>query len=260
MLTIDKLCYYSGLRYVNAMEKFLFAALTLIFCVVSRSLLMAFLVLAVNGILTVKKGRIPFSRYWRYLMIPLTFLIISTLAVIINISHTPLDAFAISLGSYYLTGSYASLHRGIQMILTALASVSCLYFLSFNTPMTDILSVLKKFHCPDLIIELMLLIYRYIFLLLEISSSISISQDSRLGNRNFRTSMKSFGAMASVLLIRALSKSGALYDSMEARCYNGRLQVLEEQYPPKSREIIWIILFESFLFIYTIIILWSRSR
>ncbi len=260
MLTIDKLCYYSRLRYVNAMEKFIYTVLTLFFCVTSRSLIMALLVLMVNGILTVKKGRIPLSRYWRYLMIPLTFLIISTLAVIINISRTPLDAFAFPVGSYYLTGSYASLYRGIQLVLTALASVSCLYFLSFNTPMTDILSVLKKLHCPDLIIELMLLIYRYIFLLLETSSSISISQDSRLGNRNFRTSVKSFGSMASVLLIRALSKSGALYDSMEARCYNGRLQVLEEQYPPKSREILWIGLFESLLFIYDLIILWSRLK
>ena len=61
MLTIDKLCYYSRLRYVNAMEKFTYTVLTLVFCVASRSLLMAVLVLAVNGILTVKKGGIPFS-------------------------------------------------------------------------------------------------------------------------------------------------------------------------------------------------------
>lgn len=257
MLTIDKLCYYSRLRYVNAMEKFTYAVLTLIFCVVSRSLFMAVFVLVLNGILTVRKGRIPFSKYWHYLMLPLAFLVLSTLTVIVNISHTPLNAFAFPVGSYYLTGSYASIYQGIQMILTALASVSCLYFLSFNTPMTDILSVLKKLHCPDLLVELMLLIYRYIFLLLEISSSISISQDSRLGNRDFRTSLKSFGAMASILLIRAMAKSGALYDSMEARCYDGRLQVLEEQYPPKTREILWIVFFEILLFIFTI---WSKLR
>ena len=169
MITIDMLCYYSKLRYMNAMEKFTYAMLTLLFCVVSRSLAMAVLVLTVNGILTVRKGGIPFSRYWHYLMIPLTFLILSTLAVIINISPVPFDAAAVPLGTYYLTASYASIRKGIQMILTALASVSCLYFLSFNTPMTDVLSVLKKLHCPDLLVELMLLIYRYIFLLLDIS-------------------------------------------------------------------------------------------
>ena len=257
MITIDMLCYYSKLRYMNAMEKFTYAMLTLLFCVVSRSLVLAILVLIVNGILTVNKGGIPFSRYRHYLTIPLAFLILSTLAVIVNISRTPLDAFAFQIGSYYLTGSYASLYKGIQMILTALASVSCLYFLSFNTPMTDILSVLKKLHCPDLLVELMLLSYRYIFLLLDISFSISVSQDCRLGNRDFRTSMKSFGAMASVLLIRAMAKSGALYDAMEARCYDGRLLVLDEQYSPKSREIFWIAFFEILLLILTI---WSKLR
>ena len=257
MITIDMLCYYSKLRYMNAMEKFTYAMLTLLFCVVSRSLAMAVLVLAVNGILTVRKGGIPFSRYWHYLMIPLTFLILSTLAVIINISPVPFDAVAIPLGTYYLTASYASIHKGIQMILTALASVSCLYFLSFNTPMTDILSVLKKLHCPDLLVELMLLIYRYIFLLLDISFCISLSQDSRLGNRDFKTSMRSFGTMVSVLLIRAMARSGALYDAMEARCYDGRLQVLDEQYPPKRTEILWIFFFESLLFILTI---WSKLK
>ena len=251
------LCYYSRLRYMNAMEKFTYAMLTLLFCVVSRSLAMAVLVLAVNGILTVKKGGIPFSRYWHYLMIPLAFLILSTLAVIVNISRTPFDAFAIPVGSSHLTASYASIYKGIQMILTALASVSCLYFLSFNTPMTDILSVLKKLRCPDLLVELMLLIYRYIFLLLGISFSISLSQDARLGNRDLKTSLRSFGAMASVLLIRAMTRSGALFDAMEARCYDGRLQVLEEQYPPKRKEILWILFFEIFLLILTI---WSKIK
>ncbi len=257
MITIDMLCYYSRLRYMNAMEKFTYAVLTLLFCVVSRSLAMAILVLAVNGILTVKKGGIPFSRYGHYLMIPLAFLILSTLAVIVNISPTPFDAFALPVGNSFITASYASIHKGVQMILTALASVSCLYFLSFNTPMTDILSVLKRLHCPDLLVELMLLIYRYIFVLLGISFSISLSQDSRLGNKDFRTSMRSFGTMVSVLFVRAMARSGALYDAMEARCYDGRLQVLDEQYPPKRKEILWIIFFESLLLIFTI---WSRVK
>ena len=103
----------------------------------------------------------------------------------------------------------------------------------------------------------MLLIYRYIFLLLDISFCISLSQDSRLGNRDLKTSMRSFGAMVSVLLIRAMARSGALYDAMEARCYDGRLQVLDEQYPPKRTEILWIFFFESLLFVLTI---WSKLK
>jgi cobalt/nickel transport system permease protein len=247
MIVIDKLCYYSKLRYVNASEKFIYAIVTLLFCVISRSIAVALLVLLANGILTVKKGGIPLSRYRKLLMIPLAFLFLSTLAIIVNFSKVPLDAFAIPIGSYYITGSWDSLAFAVQLILTALASVSCLYFLSLNTPMTDILLVLRKLRCPELIIELMMLIYRFIFVLMEISSAISTSQDSRLGNKDYKTSLKSFGSLASVLLIRAMKKSNALYDAMESRCYSGTIRVLDENYPPKGKEILSIVIFELFL-------------
>ena len=135
-----------------------------------------------------------------------------------------------------------------SLILTALASVSCLYFLSFHTPMPDILSVLRRLRCPKLILELMLLIYRFIFVLFEVAHAIRVSQNSRLGNRNYRTSMKSFGAMASALLIRAMKKSDALYNAMEARCYNGDIRVLDENFPPRGKEIILIVVFEIILY------------
>lgn len=255
MIVIDKLCYYSKLRYVNAGEKFAYSVATLLFCVISRSICMAVLVLAVNGYLTVRRGGIPLRRYLHFMSIPLAFLILSTLAILFNISPVPFDAFAIPVGNSFITASSTSLMQGFQLILTALASVSCLYFLSFNTPITDILTVLRKIHCPDMIIELMLLIYRFIFVLLDISSAISTSQDARLGNKDLRTSYQSFGKMISVLFIRAMKKSNALYDAMESRCYDGRIRVLTENYPPRRKELLLIIFFECLLLLLTI---WSK--
>lgn len=251
-MVIDKLCYYSKLRYVNACEKFIYALLTLFFCVFSKSIVIAVLVLIVNGVLTVGKGGIPFSRYRRLMVIPLAFLFLSTFAIIINISKVPLDAYAIPVGSYYITSSRDSFFFGLQLILTALASVSCLYFLSLNTPMTDILTVLRKFHCPEILIELMMLIYRFIFVLMSLASAMTTAQNCRLGNKDFRTSCKSFGAMASTLFVRAMKKSNILYDAMESRCYNGTIHVLMENYPPKRKEILFLILYELLLLIITI--------
>lgn len=247
MIVVDKLCYRSKLRYMNAGEKFSFSMITLLFCIISRSLLIAGIVLFVNGILNVKKGGIHLSRYLRLMAVPFTFLILSTLAIIVNFSKVPLDAYAVPVGNFFITGSSQSLRFGIQLILTAMASVSCLYFLSLNTTMTDILDVLAKLHCPEMIIELMLLIYRFIFILMETASAILVSQKARLGNKNFRTSVKSFGQMGAGLLIRAFRRSNALYDAMESRCYDGRIKVLSVQHPVKKREVVWIVLFELFL-------------
>ena len=116
--------------------------------------------------------------------------------------------------------------------------------------MPDILNVLRRIHCPRLILELMLLIYRFIFVLFEISSAIRTAQNSRLGNRDYRTSMKSLQRpWFSALFIRAMKKSNALYDAMESRCYDGTIHVLDETFPPRKREICWILFFEAALYL-----------
>lgn len=252
MITIDKLCYTSKLRYVNAGEKFAFAVITLLLCVISRSTAVACIVLTVTGILTVWKGGIPLFRYIRYMMVPLAFLILSTLAIIFHISRTPMDLFAIPVGNWYITSSIATLQYALQLILTALASVSCLYFLSLSTPIPGILEVLRKIHCPRILIELMMLIYRFIFVLLNTASAISTSQNSRLGNRTYKTSLKSFSSMASVLLLRSFKRANALYDAMESRCYDGTLDVLSESAPPKLKHIVMITAFELLLFLFVL--------
>ena len=247
MIVIDKLCYQSKLRYVNASEKFVYAVLTLILCVASRSVLTAAVVFFVNVWLTVAKGGLPLARYGKMLLIPAAFLLVSTAALVVNLSRVPLDAFAFPMGGWYLTGSTASVLEALRLCCKAFAAVTCLYFLSLTTVMTDILGVLRKLHIPGLVIELMMLIYRFLFLLMETASAIITSQNSRLANRDYRTKLRSFGGMGSALLVRSIKRSGALYDAMEARCYDGELKVLPEERPAKKREILFIAGYETVL-------------
>ena len=116
------------------------------------------------------------------------------------------------------------------------------------------LEVLRKMRLPALLIELMMLIYRFIFLLLETASAIMTAQESRLGNRDYRTKVRSFGAMASALFVQSMRRSDALYDALESRCYDGTIRVLSQERPAKKKEIVGIALFESLLLLITI---WS---
>lgn len=247
MIVIDKLCYFSKLRRVNPEEKFGFAVISLLICVISRSVTAALILFAVNGFLNVKKGEIPFLRYMRLLLIPFAFFMLSTAAIMIDFSKIPLDAYAIPVGQWFITGSREGMLRGMNLIVTAMSAVSCLYFLSLNTPMTEIMEVLKRVHCPAVFIELMLLTYRFIFILMEEADAVMTAQNARLGNRDFKTSLRSFGQMASMLFVRSLKKSFALYDSMEARCYDGKIQILREGQKAEKKEICLIICFECLL-------------
>ena len=212
MIIIDKLCYRSKLRYVSAAEKLLYAVSSLMICVLTRSYAAALIVFIANGILTVGKGKIPLSCYVRLLMIPIVFLIVGTGAVFLNLSKVPMDAFAVPVGEIYITASRESAFWAVNLCITALAAVTCLYFLSLNTTMTDILGALRKMHMPRLLIELMMLIYR-------------------LGNRDYRTQLRAFGKMLTALFFISLRKANALYDAMEARGYDGTINVLERNTP-----------------------------
>lgn len=247
MLLIDKLSYQSKLRYVNSSEKVLYAVLTLIICITSRSIAVAAVAFLINGILTVGKGGISLSHYLKLLLIPFTFLVVGTAAIMLNISAEPFNAFAVPVGRWYLTVSREGAYHAFRLCATALSAVSCLYFLSLNTVMTDILGSFRKLHIPDLIIELMMLIYRFIFVLFDQASSILISSNSRLGNKNFRTSVRSFGKMGAALFILSVKRSSVLYDALESRCYDGRLIVLSREKPVKKSEVIMILVYDLIL-------------
>lgn len=254
MIVIDKLCYLSKLRYTNPSEKFAFAIITLVLVVISRSIAMGIVILFLNTYLTVILGGIPHKRYIKLMIIPLTFIFLSTLAIAINFSRVPLDLFSIPLGKYYITSSFESVHRCTQLIITALSAVSCLYFLALNTTMVDILSVLRKLHCPKLVCELMLLIYRFIFILLDVAYHIRTAQLSRLGYKNYKSSLIDYSTLVQTLFIKSVTKSRYLYYAMESRGYDGEINVLEENYTLSKKNIILITGFELFLLAWTILI------
>lgn len=248
MILIDKLSYSSKLRYKSAYLKTFLAICTLLICVISRSIVVSLITLITMGGITIFLGGIALIYYIKLLRIPLLFLLLGTIAIIINYTDNTKNALLIIPFLYKnLTVSASSINFGIQLILTSLASVSCLYFLALTTPMTDIILVLKKIRCPHLLIELMLLIYRFVFVLLDISNALSNSQKSRLGNKNFKVSCYSAGHLMAVLLVRAFQKSSHLYDAMESRCYDGSVNVLSETYPASKKSIVYVLLFESIL-------------
>lgn len=245
---IDSVAYSSKFRYKSPCLKFSFAMITLILCVIDRSIILSLLVLTLMGALIIYSSRASIHFFLHLISIPILFVVISTITIMVNISESPLSNFAIPVFGKFITISRKGFYDGITLMLTALSSVSCLYFLSLTTPITDILIVLKSLHCPAIIIELVMLIYRFIFILLNLAHSISTSQKSRLGNLNFFTSLRSMAALTSVLLIRALNYSSSLYDAMESRCYDGTIYALQETQRVKKNEVITVVLIE-FIFI-----------
>lgn len=255
MILIDKLAYSSAIRNKSPFLKSAFAIGVLIICVAARSFILSCIILIMMGCATVLYSRTSFFQYIKLMIAPFAFLAMGTVAIAINFTTQPMDLFNIAIGNKYLAVSWYSLAYSIRLILVSLSSISCLYFLTLTTPMLDLMYVLKRLHCPSLIIEIMMMTYRFIFVLLDMAASITTAQNCRLGNINLKTSIKAMGAMLSVLLIRALNKANILFEAMESRCYDGEIKVLYENNRAGIREKVAVI---CILVILTMVAIWCK--
>jgi cobalt/nickel transport system permease protein len=250
MLLIDKLSYSSRLRYKSPCIKSIFAISVLLSCILMHSILFSSVTIILMGSLTVFAGGTSLKYYMKLLKLPVIFLILSTVTIIFEISSNPVAAPALHLFNTYIYITADNLYMGLNLIVTAFGGVSCLYFLALSTPFSDLLYVLKAARCPSLLIELLLLIYRFIFVLYDMAAALNIAQESRLVTCNFKTRLRGSVSLFETLFIRAIKKSSYLYDAMESRCYDGTIKVLNETKRATKVEIMFLLLCEAVLIIF----------
>lgn len=231
MILIDKYAYKSKLKQTDPLQKVIFAFLTLAVCIWADHELISLAVIFIMGFVTVIRGGTSPRFYCKLLLVPMSFLFIGVFTIAVNVSKQSVGLLSpISVAGIWIGFSHTGLQEAGRLFLKAMGSVSCLYFLSLNTPMVDILAALRSLRFPKLLVELMGLVYRFIFILLETADTIYNAQNCRLGYRNLSTGYRSIGALASMLFIRSYKRSDEIYTALEARGYEGELNVLEEAY------------------------------
>ena len=119
------------------------------------------------------------------------------------------------------------LEQGIQLISRALGAVFALYFISFSTPLNDILIQLRRLHVPMFLITLMFLVYRFIFIIYHAFQTLIDAQSLRMGYYGLKTGLKSLGGAMGSLFSRIFIYADRMEESLACRLYNGSLLTLE---------------------------------
>ncbi len=255
-LNIDALAYNSKMRSWNAGYKVLLAVISLVLCIAFNNIYVSVATILMMGYLTVVIGELEFDHYLSMMTIPIVFMIVGAITIAVGYSLKPVGPYHLHVFHlFYIYWSKESLTLAAVLILKALGAVSALYMMTLTTPLTELVSVLRKAHMPRLIVELMNMIYRYIFIMLETYSRLKNSAESRLGYCDFKTSCYSFGQIASNLFVITLKKGNAYYNALEARCYDGELNFLEEVKPVKGIQIIM-----GAAFILLLCTIWALTR
>lgn len=253
MLDIDQYAYSNNLRSIHPVEKAIFAFSTMILCLVANSIITSLAIILLMTGVVIFVAEIPKSFFIKLLLVPISFLLVSTFTIVISITKDPggllyyVDFFGWKLGI-----KFENIIIAINLFLKSLGTVSCLYFLALTTPMIEIISVLRKFKVPSIFIELMSLIYRFIFVLLETANLIRTSQLSRLGYSNLKNSFNSLSQLVSNLFIRAYYRAKGLLTTLLARGYDGEIKVLEPEYEFSKKNLVFIFLIELLLILITV--------
>lgn len=238
ILPIDRYAQQSNLAAYNPAGKAALSVILLVLCLCSRHPLPPFLLFLTLSCVTVLIGGLHLHEYFSLLSLPAVFVLLSGLALVWD-AGTSADA-VVSFGWFVITEAGQRTAR--LVIARALGAVSCLFFLSLSTPMPEILSVLRRLHVPKVVIELAVLIYRYLFVLLSVYGNMNHAAASRLGYDGVRRSIRTTGQVYGNLLASSLRRAGAYLDAMESRCYDGEIRFLEEHKPLCPMQVLFSVL------------------
>lgn len=253
--SIDFYAYASKIRNWNPAFKVSLSMLTLVLSIVLNNPYVSLAVIVAMAYLTIIEGGLSIHAYLSIMMIPISFILLGTITIGIDFSTQPIGQYNLHLGFFYVLTSQANLKIMFFLMLKVFAAISAMEMMTLSTPSSEIISVMQRAHAPKLIAELMNLIYRYIFILIDVNIKMRNSANSRLGFCDIKTSWYTFGKIASNMLIVSFKKADAYYDAMEARCYDGDLIFLEEVKKVKPLQIAKAAVFVIFL-----ILLWGFTR
>ncbi len=231
MLQIDSYAYINRLFHIHPGEKIAFSMLIVLICIFSPSIISPLTAFILMVSLTILAAGIPWRPYLKLLTIPILFILLGSLTTAVSFTKN-LEGFIsiIRFNDFYLGFFRNDLVFAMHLFVKSLSATSCLLFLAFTTPIVEVSGVLRRVGFPSLVLELITLTHRFIFVFLETAQKIIVSQSSRLGYRNLKTSYSSLGQLAGSLFISSYLQSQALYLALLARGYNGELKVLESEY------------------------------
>jgi cobalt/nickel transport system permease protein len=235
-LWLDTLSHRNRLRHIPPQHKLLFATIALLIALVSTPI-MQIAIAVWFSIWIVVYARIPCQIYLRLFSMAIGFWLTSIPALVIGISERSNSDAVLHFSIFYL--SQQGIGQAALIFTRTISTVSCLYFILFTTPFTEILQVLRQIKCPTILTELTLLMYRFIFILLSTASDLWIAQHSRNGYRTSKRWFYSLSLLISQLFRKTMENYQQFVLSTAARGFNGEFRVYSsQQYQPSRRYVI----------------------
>lgn len=226
---MDYIAHNNALTEANPYFKLFLTIILLIVTLALDNLYFDVIVFVIFSIVILAIAKIDYKSYLKFLSLPIAFLIITCIFLTFFFGKGEVIYETGILGIVVTTDS---LHYGVYTFMRVLGCLPCLGFLALTTPIANILNCLRTLRVPKILIEIALLMYNTIFIFLNEIDTMQKAQETRLGYHSYLSSIKSLGALVSIIFLRSLDKSETLQHSLDSRGYSGELPV----YEPRKRD------------------------
>ncbi|MCX5821096.1 MAG: cobalt ECF transporter T component CbiQ [Deltaproteobacteria bacterium] len=151
---------------------------------------------------------------------------LSTVAVLVLIQTfvtgtTPL--FTLTLGGWTLTAKAEGLRLGLLLGARVLGALSIVLLLGIATPAHRIFQALRGFRISKDWVEIAILMYRYIFVLMDRAGDLAAAQRLRLGYTARGRALASLTTLAGATVVHSFEQAGRTHDAMRLRGYRGTM-------------------------------------
>lgn len=174
--------------------------------------------------------------------------IILPLVIIVGIFNPIFDKeIIISLFGIGISGGVVSM---ITLMLKGIFSVFTAYILIATTSIEDICYALRIIKVPKILVTVILLIYRYIYILSDEASTIMTAYKLRAPSQK-GIHYKVWGPLIGQWLLRSIDRAEIVYESMMLRGFSGEFYYCNDR-NTKVKDVlffcIWIVIFIVFRF------------
>lgn len=226
MQEINRLVYSSRIVNIKAMDKLILSFVVLALTLYLNNIATGIITILVMSTLNISLSKIGFKKYILLCLIPLGFLVVSIISILIEFNATSylvgVDIFGLKLGV-----TSKGIIRGINIATRSFASLVCMYFFVLNTRIEDIIGLLRKCKLPIMIVNLIEMIYRFIFILIDEITTINYAIRSRGGGVGLKGKVKLIGLALSRVMTSSLSRAERIDYSIKSRGYKGNVRYLD---------------------------------
>lgn len=240
---IDRYAYANALAKNSPTTKILFASSMLVLSVLSPSPFVPITVFLISSVLIVLVAQISWRFYFDLLTYPIIFAIVSCLFITLFFGNGT-QLLQISFPWFKWTIYADGLTMAFTTFFRVVGAISAMFFLVLTTPTTDLFISLRKIHIPKVLIEISLLIYRYLFVFMEMASKMNTAQQLRLRQTGWLKRIQSTSLIAGNLFIRTMEQGERTLTAMNARGYDGNIRLIEKQAKPSKTALLGILLFD----------------